>query len=59
MGKILARINLKREPGKLYYIKSDEEGYLLICEADLARGGKKKKKKKLKGGLKNDTDKNY
>jgi len=35
MGKEIFKTNLKREAGKLYYIKSDEEGFLIVCEAIL------------------------
>lgn len=42
MGKIIAKNIVKREKGFLYYI--DKEGN--VCEAKMARGGKKKKKKK-------------
>ena len=41
MGKIIVKNAVTREKGKLYYI--DGEGNL--CEAKMARGGKKKKKK--------------
>ncbi|GIU68721.1 MAG: hypothetical protein KatS3mg001_571 [Candidatus Pacearchaeota archaeon] len=42
MGKIIARNVVKRKPGYLYYV--DSKGN--VCEAKMARGGKKKKKKK-------------
>lgn len=41
MGKILVKNVIKRKPGHLYYV--DGEGN--VCEAKMARGGKKKKKK--------------
>ena len=40
MGKIIHRGIVKRKPGHLYYI--DASGH--VCEAKMARGGKKKKK---------------
>lgn len=45
MGKIICRIKRKREEGKLYYVAFDKEGYLLIGEAELCKGGRKKAKK--------------
>jgi len=42
MGKVIAKKVVKRKPGYLYYI--DSKGN--VCEAKMARGGKKKKKKK-------------
>jgi len=39
----VAKIRVKRELGNLYYVKSDEEGWLCIYKAKLNRGGKKKK----------------
>ena len=46
MGEIIANTEIKREPGKLYYCGTDEEGNLTICEAEMKRGGKKKDKSK-------------
>ena len=40
MGKIVVKKAVKRKPGHLYYI--DAAGN--VCEANMARGGKKKKK---------------
>ena len=40
MGKIIVKNAIVRQPGYLYYI--DGEGNL--CEAKMARGGKKKKR---------------
>lgn len=40
MGKIIKKNVITRKPGFLYYI--DGEGN--VCEAKMARGGKKKKK---------------
>lgn len=39
MGKIIAKKVVERKPGFLYYV--DSEGN--VCEAKMARGGKKKK----------------
>jgi hypothetical protein len=44
MGKIIAKAVVKRKPGYLYYV--DAKGN--VCEAKMARGGKKKKKKAVK-----------
>ncbi len=41
MGKIIVKKVITRKPGHLYYI--DAVGN--VCEAKMARGGKKKKKK--------------
>ncbi len=42
MGKIIKRGVVKRKPGHLYYV----DGSGNVCEAKMARGGKKKKAKK-------------
>ena len=39
MGKVIARDVVKRKPGYLYYV----DGKGNVCEAKMARGGKKKK----------------
>lgn len=44
MGKVIAKKVVKRKPGHLYYI--DAKGN--VCEAKMARGGRKKKAKKKK-----------
>ncbi len=44
MGKIIVKKVIKRKPGHLYYI----DGQGNVCEAKMARGGKKKKKKAAK-----------
>ena len=41
MGKIVVKNVVKRKQGRLYYV--DGLGY--VCEAIMARGGKKKKKR--------------
>ena len=43
MGKIVKKNVVKRKPGYLYYI----DGAGNVCEAKMARGGKRKKKKKV------------
>jgi hypothetical protein len=40
MGTILVKNVIKRKPGFLYYV----DGKGNVCEAKMARGGKKKKK---------------
>ena len=45
MGKVIAKNVVKRKPGYLYYV----DGKGNVCEAKMARGGKKKKKKVAKG----------
>jgi hypothetical protein len=41
MGTILVRNVVKRRPGHLYYV----DGKGNVCEAKMARGGRKKKKR--------------
>jgi hypothetical protein len=48
MGKEILKTNIKRESGKLYYCGTDKEGFLVVCEAKMSRGGKKKKAKPKK-----------
>jgi hypothetical protein len=40
MGKIVVKKVIERKPGHLYYV----DGQGNVCEAVMARGGKKKKK---------------
>ncbi|NCN51786.1 hypothetical protein GW931_02130 [archaeon] len=40
MGKVILKNAIKRMPGHLYYV----DGKGNVCEAKMARGGKKKKK---------------
>ncbi len=40
MGKIILKKVIKRKPGHLYYV----DGAGNVCEAVMARGGKRKKK---------------
>ncbi len=42
MGKIIVKKVVTRKPGHLYYV----DGQGNVCEAMMARGGKKKKSKK-------------
>ena len=44
MGKIIKKNVIDRKPGHLYYV----DGKGNVCEAKMARGGKKKKKKAAK-----------
>jgi hypothetical protein len=44
MGKIIVKNVVERKPGHLYYV----DGKGNVCEAKMARGGKKKKKKAVK-----------
>ena len=44
MGKIIVKKVITRRPGHLYYI----DGAGNVCEAKMARGGKRKKKKASK-----------
>jgi len=41
MGKVLVKGVVKRKPGYLYYV----DGKGNVCEAKMARGGKKKKRR--------------
>jgi hypothetical protein len=44
MGKVIVKKAVKRKPGHLYYV----DGKGNVCEAVMARGGKRKKKKAKK-----------
>ena len=44
MGKIIVKNVIKRKKGFLYYL----DGAGNVCEAKMARGGKRKKKKAVK-----------
>jgi hypothetical protein len=44
MGKVIVKNVVTRKPGHLYYV----DGNGNVCEAVMARGGKKKKKKVVK-----------
>lgn len=53
MGKIIVKNVVTRKPGHLYYV----DGKGNVCEAKMARGGKKKKKKAVKKVAKKKTAK--
>ena len=42
MGQLIAELQIKRESGMLYYVKSNERGNICVWKARLARGGRKK-----------------
>jgi len=44
MGRIVVKKVITRKPGHLYYV----DGQGNVCEAKMARGGKRKKKKVVK-----------
>jgi hypothetical protein len=48
LGSIIAKNVVKRKPGYLYYV----DGKGNVCEAKMARGGKKKAKKAAKKTVK-------
>jgi len=48
MGKIVVKKVITRKPGHLYYV----DGQGNVCEAVMARGGKKKKSSKKKAAKK-------
>ncbi len=48
MGKIIVKKVVDRKPGHLYYV----DGKGNVCEAKMARGGKKKKKATKKKAVK-------
>ena len=48
MGRVIAKKVVKRQPGYLYYV----DGQGNVCEAKMARGGKKKKAAKKKPAAK-------
>ncbi len=53
MGRIVVKKVITRKPGHLYYI----DGKGNVCEAKMARGGKKKKAKKKKAAKKKPAKK--
>ncbi|PIN89001.1 hypothetical protein COU60_04980 [Candidatus Pacearchaeota archaeon CG10_big_fil_rev_8_21_14_0_10_34_76] len=53
MGKVIAKNVVKRQPGHLYYV--DAQGN--VCEAKMARGGRKKKVAKKKPAKKTTAKK--
>lgn len=42
--KVIFKTQIKREKGKLYFVKSDILGNLMICETEMARKGRPSKK---------------
>lgn len=46
MSKQLIETDITREKGKLYFCGTSKSGKITVCEAIMARGGKKKGKKK-------------
>lgn len=42
MSKLIATTNLRREKGKLYFVKENEDGFLSVYESELKRGRTKK-----------------
>lgn len=53
MGKVLVKNVVTRKPGHLYYV----DGKGNVCEAKMARGGKKKKKAAKKKTVKKKATK--
>ncbi len=53
MGKVIVRKAVSRKPGHLYYV----DGQGNVCEAKMARGGRKKKAVKKKSTKKKTTKK--
>lgn len=53
MGKVIAKSIVKRQKGYLYYV----DGKGNVCEAKMARGGKRKKKVKKKAAKKKPVKK--
>jgi len=37
MGKVIAKTQIKREKGFLYYCGTDEKGNLTVCKAKMGR----------------------
>ena len=46
MSEKIAKLNIKRESGYLYFVKSDSTGLLEVYRAKMQHGGRKKKSKK-------------
>jgi len=46
MGELIAKTEIPREKGYLYYAGTDEKGNIAIYKAKMARGRKKLKEKK-------------
>lgn len=45
MAKELMKTTFKREAGKLYYLSTSNDGFLVLCETDMKRRGRPKKNK--------------
>ena len=43
MGEQIAKTNIKREVGYLYYCGTAKDGCVTLCKAKMQRGAKKKK----------------
>jgi hypothetical protein len=41
MGETILKTNIKREPGYLYYTGTDDNGNIILCKTEMARGKKK------------------
>jgi len=48
MGKQILKTDIKREPNKIYYCATADDGCLIVCEAIMMRGGRKKGSTKKK-----------
>jgi hypothetical protein len=46
MAELIAKTNIVREKGYLYFCGTSKDGFLTVNKAVMARGGKKKSKKK-------------
>lgn len=44
MSKVILTTEFTREKGKLYFCGTSKDGKITVCEAVMARGGRKKKK---------------
>lgn len=45
MAELIAKTDIKRESGFLYFCGTSKDGFLTINKAKMSRGGKKSKKK--------------
>ena len=48
MGKQILETDITRQKETLYYCGTSKSGHVTVCEAKMARGGKKKAKKPAK-----------
>jgi len=44
MKEIIAKTDIKREKGYLYFTATDERGNITVCRTEMAHGKKKKSK---------------